>query len=299
MCPLLLVAHACASTQLNPSAFLSRMRELGVSFYAGVPDSCLAPFCAEVERFSLAPEEEEEEEVETPSLPAPRHVITANEGAAVATALGHHLATGAVPLVYMQNSGLGNAVNPLMSACHPEVYACPMLLLIGWRGAPGTHDEPQHAVQGRQTRLMLASMEVETYVLPTDDAAAYEVLREALAAALAGSCPVALLAAPKTFAGEKKVVVGGSASETSGAAVGVTREQAIEAVLRAVAPGDALVSTTGYASRELYELRETRGEGHDTDFLCVGCMGHALAIAQGIALAQPECDTQHHRCIPW
>ena len=125
-------ATSLAKTKVEPKAFLAYMRSLGVNFFAGVPDSCIATFCAELD---------------SPSA-GMRHVITANEGASVGMALGHHMATGEVPLVYMQNSGLGNAVNPLLSAAHPEVYACPMVLLVGWRGAPDASDEPQHQVQG-------------------------------------------------------------------------------------------------------------------------------------------------------
>jgi phosphonopyruvate decarboxylase len=157
-----------------------------------------------------------------------------------------------------------------------------MLLLIGWRGAPGVSDEPQHQVQGRQTLAMLASMEIPAYTLPADNEQAKKVFADALAVAKSGSRPVALLAPPKTFSGTKAV------ASTVVGATAPTREEAIGVVLEAVAPGDAIVSTTGYTSRELYELREKLGHGHEKDFLTVGSMGHALAIAQGIAAAQPK-----------
>lgn len=129
--------------QVDPVAALDHLADLGVEAFFGVPDSLLAPFCAAVETHAAS------------------HVIAANEGAAVAMAAGHHLATGDVPLVYLQNSGLGNTVNPIVSLAHSEVYACPMVLMIGWRGAPGVKDEPQHLVQGKQMRPILAALGIQ------------------------------------------------------------------------------------------------------------------------------------------
>lgn len=159
-------ATKVAPVNVDPKGFLSEMQALGITFFAGVPDSCLAAFCAELEG----------------TVNGRRHVITANEGASVGIAFGHHMATNEVPLVYMQNSGLGNAINPILSAAHPEVYGCPMLLLIGWRGAPGVADESQHQVQGRQTLAMLATMEIPTYTLPCDHEAAIKVRAQLLVA---------------------------------------------------------------------------------------------------------------------
>ena len=258
-----------SSTKVDPKRLLEyTKRELGISCFVGVPDSCLAPFCAEVAA-----------DVD----PRVNHVITANEGSAVMTAFGHHLATGEVPLVYLQNSGLGNAVNPLMSAAHPEVYSVPMVLLVGWRGAPGVKDEPQHVVQGRQTQAMLDAMDVPCLVLPKEDTAAAATMAEAVRLAKERGQPVAVLAPPKSFAGAKHIAPMPSAEETR-----PTREQAIKAIVAAMGPDDAVVSTTGYTSRELFEMREAAGQPHDADFLTVGSMGHAIAIAQGIARAQPE-----------
>ena len=156
-----------------------------MGFYAGVPDSLLAPFCAQLAKLNEgaafthvaghATSSASDVDVGQ-NAPVVRHVVAANEGAAVGLALGYHLATGGLPLVYLQNSGLGNAVNPLLSAAHPHVYGCPMLLLVGWRGAPGTKDEPQHAVQGRQTLALLEALEVPVFTLPADDAGARDAL---------------------------------------------------------------------------------------------------------------------------
>lgn len=257
------------STKVDPKRLLENAKdELGISCFVGVPDSCLAPFCAEVAN-----------DVD----PRVCHAITANEGGAVMMAVGHHLATGEVPLVYMQNSGLGNAINPLMSAAHPEVYAVPMVLLVGWRGAPGTKDEPQHVVQGRQTQAMLEAMGVPCLVLPTDDASAAATMERAVSLAKERLQPVAVLVPPKTFAGAKHVAPMPNADEMR-----PTREQALSAIVEAVGANDVVVSTTGYTSRELFELRKIRGQPHHTDFLTVGSMGHSIAIAQGIARAQPQ-----------
>ncbi|KAL3925595.1 MAG: hypothetical protein SGPRY_003607 [Prymnesium sp.] len=253
---------------LDPHSLLHLLCSvLDVRMFSGVPDSCLASFCAALDSAD-------------PTLGC-THVITADEGGAVGTALGYYLATNKVPLVYMQNSGLGNAVNPLISAAHMEVYGCPLILLIGWRGAPGTEDEPQHRVQGRQTLAMLQSLEIETFQLPRDEEGACEVVSRAHQTALSSHSPVALLAPPATFNRTKPIHHAHLPSELP------TREEAIRGVRAHIGRTDAVVATTGYTSRELYELRSALGESHEQDFLTVGSMGHAIAIAQGIAIAQP------------
>lgn len=244
------------------------LSELGMHFVTGVPDSCIATFCAEIDRHSKTSDDVE-------------HAIASNEGSAIGLAVGNYLATGDVPLVYMQNSGLGNAANPILSAAHPEVYGVPMVVVIGWRGAPGTKDEPQHVVAGRKTVELLDALDVGSFTLPKNDEKAEATMREARDRAVEGNRPVAVLVEPKTFSG-KKVVVDPTLSE------GLKREAAIERILGAVGPRDAVVSTTGFTSRELYEIREKLGQPHESDFLCVGSMGHSIAIAQGVAIAQPD-----------
>lgn len=250
---------------LDCRRFLQTLRRRGVAFWAGVPDSLLEPFCA-----AVAAESE-----------PGRHVITANEGAAVALAAGHHLATGGVGLVYLQNSGLGNTVNPLTSLADPEVYSIPMLLLIGWRGAPGVKDEPQHVKQGRVMLPMLDALEVAHRVLPLEDAAAEGVVAELIDEARRRSAPVALVARKSTFGPYPP-------PRPAGAELPLCREDVVRLVVEALGAGDVLVSTTGKTSREVFELRAARGDGHGRDFLTVGCMGHASQIALGIALAQPR-----------
>jgi len=254
--------------------FLDWLAALGVDFYAGVPDSLLKPVC-----FYLA------------DHAGDKHVVAANEGGAVALACGYHLATGKVPLVYMQNSGQGNAINPLLSLADPDVYSIPLLLLIGWRGEPGlligwrgepgTKDEPQHVKQGKITVSLLEAMDIPYRVLETDPGAARRGVDELVAIAAAENRPVALLVRNGTFEPYKP-------KEQASDQFEMTRERAIEAVVAALGETDAIVSTTGKISRELYEYRARAGHGHQREFLTVGAMGHASQIAMGIALAKPD-----------
>ncbi len=253
---------------LDPNDFFAALTESSVSLFAGVPDSLLKDFCAYV----------------TDHAPAGRHVITANEGGAVALAMGHFLATGELGLVYLQNSGLGNTVNPLTSLADPAVYGVPMLLLVGWRGRPGEKDEPQHVQMGRVTKETLAAIGVPSSDLPADLAEAREVLARAIADARARKGPHALIAAKGVFSAYKL-------QNKTKNAYPLTREQAIRAVV-ATLPGDAcVVATTGMPSRELFEIREQNGQAHGSDFLTVGGMGHASQIALGVALARPTRPT--------
>jgi phosphonopyruvate decarboxylase len=252
-------------SQLQSATFYEGLTRGGVRFFAGVPDSLLKDFCAYV----------------TDTVPADQHVITANEGSAIALAAGRYLGAGDLGLVYMQNSGLGNTVNPLTSLTDDAVYGIPMLLLIGWRGEPGKSDEPQHVKMGVVTTDLLDAIGVPWEVLPAEDAAAAALVERAIASARQRNAPFALVVRKGTFAPYKLQSAAPDAYPT-------TREAAIEAFLDAQTPGALIVSTTGMPSRELFEHRERRGERHDTDFLTVGCMGHASQIALGVALANPQ-----------
>ena len=244
--------------------FVDWLVALGVDFYAGVPDSLLKPVC-----FYLA------------DHAGDKHVVAANEGGAVAVACGYHLATGKVPLVYLQNSGQGNTINPLLSLADRDVYSIPLLLLIGWRGEPGTKDEPQHVKQGKLTVGLLEVMDIPCRVLAPEPDAARRCVDELVAIAVAESRPVALIVRKDTF--EPYKPTGQPADDFP-----MTREQAICAVVAALGETDAIVSTTGKLSRELYEYRDRTGLGHQREFLTVGSMGHASQIAMGIALARPD-----------
>lgn len=236
----------------------------GVDFFAGVPDSLLKPVC-----FYLA------------DHVGDKHVVAANEGGAVALACGYHLATGKVPLAYMQNSGQGNAINPMLSLADSDVYSIPMLLLIGWRGEPGTKDEPQHVKQGKVTVSLLEAMGIPWRVLDAEPDAARRNVDELVAIAAAENRPVALLVRKGTFASY-------TPKDQPSGSFEMSREKAIEVVAAQLGERDAIVSTTGHISRELYEYRARNGHGHQREFLTVGAMGHASQIAMGIALAKPD-----------
>lgn len=241
------------------------LSQRGVGFFTGVPDSLLKDICAYI----------------TDTAPTHRHVIAANEGNAVGLAAGHYLATGEVPLVYMQNSGLGNAVNPLTSLADPAVYGIPMVLLIGWRGEPGKKDEPQHVHMGGITRELLDAIQVPWDVLPDDEAALAGTLDRVFASARERHAPHALVVRKGTFQPY-------TLQTTRDVPYTLSRERAVEHVVEHLPPGALLVSTTGKTSRELFEIRERRGEPHDTDFLTVGSMGHSSQIALGVANANPD-----------
>jgi phosphonopyruvate decarboxylase len=202
-----------------------------------------------------------------------------NEGAAVALAAGYYLAAGKIPLVYMQNSGIGNAVNPLLSLADGEVYGIPLVLVIGWRGEPGVHDEPQHLKQGRVTLKLLEAMEIPYALLSGDEGETEKQLGACFEHIRKNSTPYALVVRKDTFApyGPEKDQNPQVLSELS-------REEAIEIIINAP-PGDGVYfTTTGMASRELYELREKYHQGHERDFLTVGSMGHASSLALAAAL---------------
>ncbi len=249
---------------LDPKDFYEALARADVRFYAGVPDSLLKDFCAYV----------------TDTTPPERHVITANEGGAVALAMGHWLATAQLGLVYMQNSGLGNTVNPLTSLADPAVYGVPMLLMVGWRGSPGEKDEPQHARMGLVTLETLSAIGVAHTVLPTELKEAEAAVAAAVSDAKSREAPHALVVKKETF--------GAYGLKTRAAdPYAMTREGAIQRIVEKL-PNDALVvSTTGMPSRELFETRDRRKESHETDLLTVGGMGHASQIALGVALQKP------------
>lgn len=251
---------------ISPEAFYRTLSDLGVNFFVGVPDSLLKEFCKYVEV----------------KVPENRQLVAANEGTAVGVAAGMQLATGGLPLLYLQNSGLGNLVNPLLSLADPDVYGIPMIVLIGWRGEPGVKDEPQHVKQGRVTTAMLEAMEVPYRVISGDPDEAATAAAWAVDTARNKSRPVVLLARKGAFAAAE---VKRPAEEP--AELAMSREEAV-AILASLIPQDtAIVSTTGMISRELYEYRVRNALDRSSDFLTVGSMGHASQIALGLCLGQP------------
>lgn len=237
---------------------------LGASFYTGVPDSLLKPLCNYLmKEYGISK----------------RHIIAANEGNAVALAAGYHMATGKIPCVYMQNSGEGNIINPVASLLNDKVYAIPCIFIVGWRGEPGVHDEPQHIYQGEVTVKLLEDMDIAVFVV---DKTTTDVQ---LAEAMASFRP--LLKNGKSVA----FVVRKGALSADGIQISyqndnqMLREEIISHITE-VSGADVIVSTTGKASRELFEIRERNGQAHGTDFLTVGSMGHSSSVALGIALNQ-------------
>ena len=249
---------------IRPEFFIEALREKGIDCFAGVPDSLLKNICAYI----------------TDHFDAAHNIIAANEGAAVGLAAGHYLATGQPACVYMQNSGEGNIINPLASLTDQEVYNIPVLLLIGWRGRPGVHDEPQHVKQGKVTTGLLNVMGVNYEVLSKEEDKAAKQIDKA-AKALANKEVFALVIEKDTFEDYKLQNV--EVNDLT-----MSREEAIQTVAAALGEKDCIVSTTGMISRELFEYRAAMNQGHERDFLTVGSMGHASQIALGIALAQPE-----------
>lgn len=255
---------------VNVEKLVETLDTSGVKFFTGVPDSLLKSFCAYLTDHG-------------------RNLIAANEGGAVGLAAGHYLATGELACVYMQNSGQGNTVNPLASLADPDVYSIPMLLVIGWRGMPGVHDEPQHVKQGKITLELMKTLGVPCDVLPETTVKACACVKKLIRLAKKESRPVAVVVKKGTF--EEYKLKNREADVAK-----AKREVVIEKILKGLPEDAVVVSTTGMISREVYEIRERwRREGtaggagcHARDFLTVGSMGHAVMIALGIAKAQPK-----------
>ena len=250
---------------LNQKQVFEILAQHGVTFFTGVPDSYLNGFC----NYALA------------NFPE-QNIIAANEGNAVGIASGHYFATGEIPLVYMQNSGMGNVINPLASLVDKDVYAVPMLLLIGWRGQGNTEpNHPQHKLQGEITPGLLDVMHIPYSILTDDDADFKAVIEKAAAYCRKSRQPYALIAPKGVMAASEK-------ANNVDAVYPMSREEAIEVILDAM-PADTIYSaTTGRATRELFFLRERRNETKSHDFLNVGSMGHASSVSLGIAMEQPK-----------
>ena len=252
---------------MKASLLLDLCLENGIDFFTGVPDSQLKGLCDELyARFGVS---------------GKNHLVAHNEGGAIGLCAGHYLSTGRPACCYMQNSGLGNAVNPLASLMDTKVYGLPCLLVIGWRGEPGVHDEPQHVRQGEITTGQLDLLEIPWEVLsPSDTEEEFPPRFGRLLAALSqGKCAALVV---------RKGALKSDARPDYANAFEMTREAVAEYILDATDPRDVLVSTTGKLSREIFEIRERRGQDHSRDFLTVGSMGHASMIALGIARNIPD-----------
>ncbi len=247
---------------IAPALCYAEMQKRNLDFFTGVPDSLLKDFLAYL----------------ADVVPPSQHIITPNEGNAVALAAGYHLATGKYGVVYMQNSGLGNAVNPLTSLADSLVYGIPLVLLIGWRGEEGVPDEPQHKKMGLITLRLLETLGLPYCILENDVSSKMSWVESTLAKT---SAPCALIVREGTFARYEQKKVGSQGYD-------LTREEALTVIVSSIEKNACIVSTTGKTSRELFEIREKNGQTHAQDFLTVGSMGHASSIALGIALQKPS-----------
>ena len=239
---------------------------IGSDFYTGVPDSQLKALCNYLmAKYGIDPK---------------HHIIAANEGNCTALAAGYHLATGKVPVVYMQNSGEGNVINPVASLLNDKVYAIPVVFIVGWRGEPGIHDEPQHIYQGEVTLKLLEDMDIAFFVIgkETTEEELKDKMKE-FETILAKGKDVAFVVRKGALTDSPKIEYKNNNT--------MVREEIIQHIVKASGK-DLIVSTTGKASRELFEIRAANGESHKYDFLTVGSMGHSSSIALGVALNKSD-----------
>lgn len=247
-----------SENMINVEEFVNYLKYINIDFFTGVPDSQLSSFADYVEENC-------------------GNIIAANEGNALAIASGYNLSTGNIPLVYLQNSGLGNIVNPATSLTHSEVYSIPIVYLVGWRGEPGVHDEPQHIKQGAITLGLLNMLDIEYAVITKETKfdELVEVFDNNFVNQLNNGNSVAVVVSKGAFEDYK------IKKENKNV---LTREKAIQTIVDFLSDDDMIVSTTGKSSRELFEYREELKQGHGNDFLTVGSMGHSSSIALGVAL---------------
>ena len=245
---------------MNPNVFYKSLIDHEITFFTGIPDSLLKDFTDSVSSYT----------------DNGNHIISSNEGTAIGTAIGYHLATRRTPCVYLQNSGIGNALNPILSLADNEIYSIPMLIVLGWRGKPETKDEPQHIKQGAVMIPLLEAIGLD-YQIIEDKTNEFECVRRASSKLKETNSPYVLLVSPNSFESFEKV-----SGDISGQLC--TREEAIKCILSSIGKEDIVVSTTGKASRELFELEQNTSGNYWRNFLAVGGMGHASSIALGIAL---------------
>lgn len=239
---------------------------LGVDFFTGVPDSQLKALCNYL--------------MDTYGIDEKHHIIAANEGNSVAIAAGYHLATGNIPVIYLQNSGEGNIINPVASLLNSDVYAIPCIFIIGWRGQPGVHDEPQHIYQGKITTELLDLMDIKNYNITKETTLdELETKMREYNDVLSEGKNVAFVISKNALSYDNKVEY---SNEND-----MVREEIIEHIVD-ISNEDPIISTTGKASRELFEIRTKRGQSHKYDFLTVGSMGHSSSIALGVAINKPD-----------
>ena len=248
---------------VSPKSVYDSLKKNNIDFYTGVPDSLLKYFCAYV----------------ADHTGKDNHVIAANEGNSIALGIGYYLSTKKLPLIYMQNSGLGNAINPLLSLADSDVYSIPMILMIGWRGEPLVKDEPQHKKQGRIMLELLKAMEIPYEVLSKDDneISMNKKVSNIINNSFKTNHPSVIVVKKNTF--EKYIQ-----KDSENKQYDMSREEAIKIITNAISDKDIVVSTTGVTSRELFEYTKDKNLSHKNNFYTVGGMGHASQIALGIAM---------------
>lgn len=249
---------------VNQEQLFAALKDMGVDFFTGVPDSLLNNFCLYMVQ----------------NIPDGQHVMAANEGNAIGIAAGHYIATGKIPVVYMQNSGIGNATNPLLSLTHDCVYGIPMVLVIGWRGDPAISDHAQHKKQGELTPVLMKDMDIPYEVLDSEDTV-IEKFSWAVAKAREISSPVALIA-------KKAILTEKVKKQEYPESKLMNREEAVSAVVEVLGSDAVYLGTTGRATREVHEQLKEHGVGEGHEFQNVGSMGHVSSVGLGIALARPE-----------
>ena len=250
---------------IDSKKLFESLKKNDIGFFTGVPDSLLKDFCLCIDE----------------NVSSNNHIIAPNEGNAIALASGYYLATKKLPVVYMQNSGIGNAINPLLSLCDKEVYSIPIFLIIGWRGEPGIKDEPQHIKQGRIQLNLMKTLEIPFRIISSNDSEFIEKVDFLAKKAFNDNQPVALIVKKNTFKKFSKLKT--TLNEDL-----LTREEALEVILKGLDDSSAVISTTGKTSREIFEIREKFNQSHKRDFLTVGSMGHCSSIALGIALQKSQ-----------
>ena len=249
---------------IDQNTLFDQLNVMGLNFFTGVPDSLLNDFCLHLVN----------------NVPDCQHIMAANEGNAIGIAAGYHMATGEIPVVYMQNSGIGNATNPLLSLTHPCVYGIPLILLIGWRGDPAIKDHAQHKKQGELTPVLMEDMDIPYQVLDADDTV-IEKFQWAANKAKELNAPVALIA-------KKAILTQKEKKQEYAESPLMNREEAISAVLDVFGKDAIYLATTGRATRELHEQIMIHGFSHEIEFLNVGAMGHLSSIGLGLAVGAPN-----------
>ena len=239
--------------------FFNFLKTNKINFFSGVPDSVLKETKSFFEKMSDR-----------------KHVIASNEGTATSICIGHHLATGSIPCVYLQNSGLGNAINPLISIAHKKVYSIPLLLLVGWRGAPGQKDEPQHLAKGKITAKLLNNLDIKFCEIRNKKD--FKKLKKLISYSKKNSKPIACLVKKSVFYNTDK-------KKKSSNEKGILREIFINHLLNGIKKNTKIVASTGYISREIHQVRINNNNNNGNDFYMVGGMGHASAVALGLSIS--------------